>query len=216
MNSLLWREYRLNRWILVSCLVAILLSYLLGFVLHYFAISDPNEDIGGAAGFVWSVLTVASLAGNAIAGERADRSAEFVAYLPLRRSSTLASKLFLHLIAIVVLLAVNLRMLRQAIVEGDPDSESAFWVGIGLLVLGLLVYSVSWLASSLQSSPALATMIGLATPGLIVLCLLSIDERTEMPGFANMFAFRFAMIGFPVAVACFSFGTLYYLRRSEP
>lgn len=215
MNSLLWREYRLNRWILVFCIAAILLSYLLGFLLNHYAFADGDE-IGGAATLMWSVLTVALLAGNAIAGERADRSAEFVAYLPLRRTSTLASKVLLHVFAIAVLLAVNVGMLRQDVVSGEPDTESAIWVGIGLFVFGLLVYSVSWLVSSLQSSPALATMIGLATPGLIGVCLLSVDERTDMPGFASTFAFRFAMIGLPIAIVCFSIGTWWYLRRIEP
>ena len=59
-------------------------------------------------------------------------------------------------------------------------------------------------------------MIGLATPGLIGLCLLSVDERTDMSGFASTFAFRYAMIGLPIAIACFSIGTWCYLRRIEP
>ena len=144
MNSLLWREYRLNRWILVFCAAAILVSYLLGFLLNHYALDD-GDDIGAAATFMLSLLTVALLAGNAIAGERADRSAEFIAYLPLRRSSTLASKLFLHLIAIVVLSAVNLWVLKQGVVSGEADAESAIWVGIGLFVSACwFIASAGW------------------------------------------------------------------------
>mgnify|MGYP006928307318 CR=1 FL=1 len=31
MNWLLWREYRLNRWILITCAVGIVIPYVIGF-----------------------------------------------------------------------------------------------------------------------------------------------------------------------------------------
>ena len=91
MNWLLWREYRRNRWILIAGATGVLLPYIIAVIF------DANRSSGFVCAFVlscvFSQMTVALLAGNAVAGERADRSAEFIAYLPWRRSSTFASKL---------------------------------------------------------------------------------------------------------------------------
>ena len=55
-----------------------------------------------------SQLTVALLGGNAIAGEAADCSAEFIAYLPLSRPRLLAGKLSLAFSAAVSIWGPNL------------------------------------------------------------------------------------------------------------
>ena len=90
MNWLLWREYRRNRWILAAGAAGVVLPYIIAVMF------DVNRSSGFIGAFflscVFSQMTVALLGGNAVAGERADRSAEFIAYLPLRRSSTFASK----------------------------------------------------------------------------------------------------------------------------
>jgi ABC-type transport system involved in multi-copper enzyme maturation permease subunit len=164
---------------------------------------------------MWSLLTVALLAGNSIAGERADRSAEFVAYLPLPRWRMLASKLLLHLIALIVLSAVNLLTFKRLAELGELGNESALLVGC-YFGLSLAIYGVGWLVSSLQSSPALATMTGLATPGLIAMCIWGLGEMTEDPFSDRIFVVWCATIWLAVAIACFSVGTWYYLRRSEP
>ena len=86
MKWLLWREYRLNRWILITGAVLLLLPYLITLIV----LCWPNAISTGANHIVDSLivaafyslgisqLTVALLGGNAIAGERADRSAEFL------------------------------------------------------------------------------------------------------------------------------------------
>ncbi|MGI9427835.1 MAG: hypothetical protein ACR2NM_04210, partial [Bythopirellula sp.] len=87
MNWLLWREYRLNRWILAAGTVGIF-APLMGAVL-VFSTSDPEAFPKFISMYINSymatAITVALLAGNAVAGGRADRSAEFLAYLPLPR-----------------------------------------------------------------------------------------------------------------------------------
>jgi ABC-type transport system involved in multi-copper enzyme maturation permease subunit len=205
MNWLLWREYRLNRWILVTGAAAVLASYLIGFLLGFFNVDDElDEDVGEVLVLGWSVLTVALLAGNAFAGERADRSAEFIAYLPLQRRRTLISKLLLHLIVLVALLAVNLPML------GQPFGLDELGVGIGI---ALLLYGVNWLVSSIQSSPALATVSGFLTLMLFALVAAMYEDLTRTPGSSDWLQM---MITLPVAIVCFSVGIWYYLRGSKP
>ena len=122
MKSLLWREYRLNRWILVSGGVAILLSYAIAALSLLFDVDRASAFfVAYVASSIFSAMMLTLLGGNAIAGERTDRSAEFMAYLPFGRRRMLASKLFFALSTIVALCIVNLaqrgpqRTLRPAL-----------------------------------------------------------------------------------------------------
>jgi hypothetical protein len=215
MSWLLWREYRRNRWILATgaaglflpCLIAVMFSaeHTVNFI-GVFMLSS-----------VFSEMTVALLAGNALAGERADRSAEFVAYLPWRRTSTFASKLVLPALAAVVGSVVYVWCAHQLPEIATPMADLRIFV-----VVILVIYGVGWLASSLSSSVAYASCIGFVAPYLIFLCQYGIysirgvsldignrdDHETAM--------LVYTMIAVPVAIVCFSIGTWNYFRRSEP
>ena len=211
MSWLLWREYRLNRWILITAAAAIMLSCVIGFLLNLFHVDEELANVVWAAAFVWSFLAVALLSGNAFAGERADRSAEFIDCLPLERSRRVASKLLLHLIVAGVLMIANLLLLRHLI------GIAEFAAGVGL---ALVIYCVNWLVSSIQSSPALATMSGFATLGLFGLIGALLEEWTMIPNRSiwlhNMSWFFFAVFVCLVPIVCFSVGTRYYLRDAKP
>ena len=210
MSWLLWREYRLNRWILATAAVAILISYLFGWLLNSYFPDEELKDTGPVLGLVWSLLTVALLAGNAIAGERADRSAEFLAYLPLERRRTLASKLLLHGIAVVVLVAINLPMIKQ------PLGFVELGVGIGIAVL---LYSVNWLVSSLQSSPALATVSGFVVLMVIVMFVAASEDLSRTQGafdWLEMMIWPALILVCVLSIVCFSVGTWHYLRDVKP
>ena len=213
MNWLLWREYRRNRIIVATGGVLVLLSS----VSAFFLALDRN-DLFAPDGFVvllFSALTLATLAGNAIAGDRADRTAEFIAYLPLPRSHLLISKLSLSLIAVVVLSAANLLTLMQQVefqpLQKRPDSLHVF----GLVVsICLLICGVSWLVSAILSSPALATLSGI----FAALISAGVADLTGMirevsPTFSEP-GWWFTM-NLIMAVGCFWIGSWYYLRRSE-
>ena len=100
MKWLLWREYRLTRLIRIVGAVLMVLPYVGALVLLVAAswaseppaIGGPSPSravvlFGGGAlySILLSLLTLTFLGGNAFAGERADRSAEYLAYLPLSR-----------------------------------------------------------------------------------------------------------------------------------
>jgi ABC-type transport system involved in multi-copper enzyme maturation permease subunit len=207
MNWLLWREYRLNRWILITGAAAIALSAAIGFLAVSFKIDEELNEFGAALVLVWSFLTVALLAGNAFAGERADRSTEFIDYLPLERSRRLASKLLLHVIVLGVLVGVNALMVGQLLTIDEFAGGVAF---------ALVVYCVNWFVSSIQSSPALATMSGFAALGLTGLGAAFLEERKMIANQPAWLIWFSAAIGCVLPIACFSFGTWNYLRRSEP
>ena len=93
MKSLLWKEFRLCWPILLvgaGLLTAPYLIPLLGKSLGY----SVRVDWPGAAVFslALSILTLTLFGGSAIACERADRSAEFLAYQPIPRGKILAQQ----------------------------------------------------------------------------------------------------------------------------
>jgi len=234
MKWLLWREYRLNRLILMAGAVLLLAPYVVGLIVLCWAICWAKEPpvieglpyavvVFGAAALysiLLSLFTVALLGGNAIAGERADRSAEFMAYLPVSRGRRLASKLSLTLLATASIWAVNLLVLG-ALVSLTPEmrwsglsqhaSSLAYWA-----LTSLLIYCVSWLFSSLQSNPSVAICTGAVSPLFVVMGLQAAAWIWSMP-----ITSRFLPIGYPIAslllaVASFAAGSVYYLRRVEP
>ena len=231
MDSL--REYRLNRLILIAGAGSLLLPYVAVLVALCWAKVRGGTHIGAdqaAEGFIvaaaysliLSQLIVGVLGGNAIAGERADRSAEFVAYLPLSRPRRLAGKLSLAFCAAVSIWGPNLLILLtllssfpNAQIDVAPDS---FIVVSYIAITGLAFYGVAWLISSLQSSPTFAVVGGLITPLLIVWGLSAAAWAADMPGSTcNRFVTTgYATICLVLAILCFWIGTWYYLRRVEP
>jgi ABC-type transport system involved in multi-copper enzyme maturation permease subunit len=228
MRWLLWREYRLNRLILAFAALLLLLPYVIALLATGIAVitgESTREFFGEAIAFSYSLswLTVFLLAGNAIAGERADRSAEFIAYLPLQRWRMLASKLLLSLIAFAVILGFN--TLMTVILVGPVDvTNRQFWTIVFYFSLGLLSYGSSWLASSLQSSVVFAITTGFVTTFLVSFCAMGIhvwtlEESLEPVDINEYFLKPMVMwnaaISLPVAIVCFGAGTWHYLRGSK-
>jgi ABC-type transport system involved in multi-copper enzyme maturation permease subunit len=221
MNWLLWREYRLNRWILAAGAVLIVVPYVIAAIFE----SDQYEFFFfgvwvSSAGSAY--LTISLLAGNAIAGERSDRSAEFVAYLPLQRWRVLASKLILALITFAVIWGVSLwgfnhvRMPAEMAHNIDPHAQ---------VINMLVIYCMGWLFTSFVSSVTYASVCGLVaglflaascqagaifwTYGEFVSPLLDSDVHEIATTWS-------AMICVPIAIFCFAMGTWNYLSRVEP
>jgi len=224
MKWLIWREYRLNRLILIVGLVLLLLPYVIALLVLWWAERAP--DVMGVLftaalySLGLSQLTVALLGGNAIAGERADRSAQFVAYLPLSRTRRLASKLILAAAAVAVLWVVNLPlplMVLRVIPELEPRVYGLILgvLGYGALT-GLTLFSGAWLVSSLQSSPTFAVCAGLVTPFFILMGLHMTDPTGDTWDHFRFVGIGYAVICPIVAIACFSIGTWHFLRRVEP
>ncbi|HUT90305.1 MAG TPA: hypothetical protein VMY37_12465 [Thermoguttaceae bacterium] len=239
MKWLLWREYRLNRLIRIVGAVLLVLPYvfvLIGLVALSWASEPPSIGVpspppaivafGGAAFYsiFLSLLTLTFLGGNAFAGERADRSAEYLAYLPLSRLRRLAAKLALALgtavsiwgfnILVLLVLYFVLLVTPSEVPSVRPDDVLG---PAGLFVVtGLVMFSVAWLVSSLQSSPAFAVCSGLISPWLLVIGLQAAAWIYDPLRFGLIVAVGYAVTCPVLAVVCFSIGTWYYLRRVEP
>jgi ABC-type transport system involved in multi-copper enzyme maturation permease subunit len=227
MKWLLWKEYRVQRLVLIVGAVLLVLPYL--FVLGLFRLSPEAGSLAAwcmgllvAAAYSVGIsqLTMALLGGNAIAGERADRSAEFVAYLPLTRARILAAKLTVALLAVAAIWLPNLLIVGLTSMGlGDLVGKSFFIqlvgrVAAGTAATGLILFCVGWCLSSMLQSPTFAVCGGLFAPVLIITTILLVGWPLEMPEEAVHPWYLGS--SFVLAPVCFVAGTWYYLRRVEP
>lgn len=228
MKWLFWREYRLNRPILIFGAVLLLLPYAFALIVLRWA-SKVGEDIpelllnAGIFSLALSQLTVALLGGNAIAGERADRSAEFMAYLPVPRGSRLIGKLSLAAVTALVTWGVNLLVAAVLLslapdLRRLPDLSDINLIWAFVAVTGLTFYCVGWLISSFQSSATFAVGGGLVTPLVVFMLWAAVAWLSELR--PETFD-QFIGTGYPVsciliAAVCFPTGAWYFLRRVEP
>jgi hypothetical protein len=244
MKWLLWREYHLNRLILVSGAVILLLPYLvvLGIGLWtvvYDRLTDgpslwfrPHRHLPplllGAVGYslALSQLTIALLAGNAMAGERADRSAEFMAYLPVSRPKRMAAKLILAGCAAAVIWSFSSIMASLILEELWTElgtrpwdrraSEAAVFFATYVAITGATFFGVAWLVSSFQSSPTFAACAGLITPVLVVAGLQAVALLCKPRLTGPIVGGGYAIICLSLACCGLAAGSLYYIRRVEP
>jgi ABC-type transport system involved in multi-copper enzyme maturation permease subunit len=233
MNWLIWKEYRLNRLIVIVGLLLLVVPHALAAIIAWcdpagpraFDVRNWSEVFVGSAlySLVVSQLTLALLGGNAIACERIDRSAEFLAYLPVSKVRILAAKMVLPLTFFALIWISNLLILWMIwpageALRGKDDFATPLWIMAGV---GMVFFSVGWLLSSILESPTFSICGGLITPFLVVVGLgcvayLLIRIHAWDPVLDEFAAWYYPAICVTLAVASFVVGTIYYLRRVEP
>jgi len=169
MKALFWKDYRMNRALLIVALVILVTPYGIGIGIRY-KDAQSTGMWGGTvaaaalAAMATSLLMVSLLAANVFAQERADRSAEFLAILPPSRLKILLSKLVLTGGTSCFLWSVNLVMgLIVAPSLGDFEPSLHGQVEF-LLPTSVLVFAAGWAASTVLSSPVGAWGIASAAP----------------------------------------------------
>jgi ABC-type transport system involved in multi-copper enzyme maturation permease subunit len=227
MKTLLWKDYRQSRKVLVATVILVALPYVIGlpfWVAEDFPFGLSLERLADMLygisiwGTVLAVGMAALIAGNAFAGERADRSAEFAGSLPIPRSRALASKALLTLAACTLLqlphLVINL-LARLPLSHSDRVSHEFLVV---TTTTSVLLFGVAWLASSFSSSPAIAAVSGMASAILLAgtLGLLEAHPNPRTGMVRTSYFDSYPVLCIIIGLACFAAGTAYYLRRVEP
>jgi ABC-2 family transporter protein len=226
MRALLWKDYRVNRGVLLLGITLLLGPYaaVSGAALHAHWPSWPPAAEWSALLLTASLfslglseLTLVTLAGNAIASERADRSAEFLAYLPPSRLQILASKFLLALLTVAVIWGVNL-FVGEVIVPvlGTPSANPADQLAPRpmLAASAVMLFGAGWLGSALLDSPATATSIGIgATLGVPFLLMTASGLLAVPPDDLKSWSINTCLT---LGTVCFLAGSVYYLRRVEP
>lgn len=230
MNWLIWKEYRLNRLFLLFGGGALVIPYVVALGLASFGVGLEGISRGespwavnvGYANFlsvVFCQLVLGMLGGNAFAGERQDRSAEFLAYLPISRAKTVAAKAILALATTATIWIPN-ALIFLLVAVGPPDAARGVDVGGGdsyfLLaafpLTGFMLFASGWLWSSFVTYSAWAMLAGLFTlyaiamADLAVACLVGDGEISGWVYLGSCLV---------LPLPCLVAGTWYYLRRVE-
>ena len=226
MKTLLWKDYRHNR-----PLFAVVGAFLLAPYVLFPLIAATAAGPGGLSFFaavirpacftslVVSVFVSAFVAGNAFAGERVDRSAEFVAYLPIRRKAAVASKAIVAIGACVLAWGANAAVVLACLLVGLGSSRdpSALYLLPNTAVAMVFVFGVSWLFSSFRTSSASAAASGLGTAVLVGVATVCLCERLwGIHPLPACWVFGYACAVVLVGVGCVVAGSIIALRRVEP
>jgi hypothetical protein len=226
MKALFWKDCRINGLVIVIGGVLLVGPYV-GAALWQIGDAWPAWPSAPAwAGMVlWSsqvslafaLVTLALLGGNTIACERADRSAEFLAYLPPSRASILASKAALALTVAAVIWGLNLLMDwgLAPVISRQPLWQISRLHKTNLAASGAFLFGVSWLGSSRLESPAFATSLGIASVFLVLIALAGLKVSVGWPA-RDEFEYWSNVVLATLGTGSFAAGTWYYLRRVEP
>jgi ABC-type transport system involved in multi-copper enzyme maturation permease subunit len=240
MNWLFWKEYRQNRVIVIALLVILVVPHLfglygMGYVLRRASVlgasweqilADWKSILVGASLYSLSIsqVALALIGGNAMAGERADRSAEFQVYLPIPRKRVLAGKLLLALAIAAVIWLTNPLIAWGTLAtmnrEAMRDPSVAPVVMINAAVTGLIFFGVAWFFSSIVRSPTFSIVAGLVTPLIIWSLILYGDyilqDNQWDPHREMVLQIAYWTICLILSPLGFGLGTWLYLRRVEP
>lgn len=227
MKALLWKDCRINRLVLIIALMSFAGPLLIGTALNVYALARygvvarpwPNlVVITSIVSLGLSLLTVGMLGGNAVAGERMDRSAEFLAYLPPSRGKVITSKAILALsVGVFIWLVHPVLIYYVAPLLGEVPEDVIRYRDNALPVIAstsVILFGTAWLASTFLDSPAIATGIGFGAPWVLFAILSIIKFPLGYEDFA--IGFWYHTIAVTLGILCFITGIIYYTHRVEP
>lgn len=231
LKALIWKDVRINRLPLMIAVLLLVGPYLvvaaavMQMPLWQESTSASAWAILLATGGYFSVMcsqaSLAMLSGQLIAVERADRSAEFIAYLPPSRFQLLLSKLVVLASTIAVVWGTNLA-LRQlsGYLAGDARDPAraltadmaSFWT---LAAVGALAMGAGWCASCMLTGTGGPVASAFFSPMVLVGLLQSLGFASGWP---DEFSFGSVYVSGCWLFGCvlFGIGTVHFLRRVEP
>jgi ABC-type transport system involved in multi-copper enzyme maturation permease subunit len=177
--------------------------------------SSPQAISSGAGiAIALTAMIASAFGGMAIAGERADRTSDFMALLPVTRFQMLLSK---WLVSLMLLggSAMFHAFIAFYVLHLDQQTITIWSHGLTLSVgLTFSFFGIAWLFSSFTKSGPISACIAIAiTLGSTVLVSLSFEGHNHSEFIVTMTtAATTAAIGM-ISLAC---GTVYYLRRIAP
>jgi ABC-type transport system involved in multi-copper enzyme maturation permease subunit len=225
MLTLLKKDWRLNAIPIYGGTLLVAVPYLV-VALALICQSDRDrrhwwaDDLQVAAimGTMLTVAVTAVFGGVAFAQERRERSADFLAMLPVSRCKIVLSKAIIGILFSGALWAANYAVYDKAATHGitsGSDHISILFIYALAADAMLIAFGIAWFASSFLSSPSIAACIGIgATVALGLLGMLPDRFLWQLPD-----EYRIGIVlTLPAMPGVLGFigGTLHYLRRVEP
>ncbi|MBN1488934.1 MAG: ABC transporter permease subunit [Phycisphaerae bacterium] len=229
MRNLLWKDFWQNSRVLLAVAIVAAAPYVAGLIIvvvdKLFWSSGPQSGLAGVEGVCWasawlSVFMAAFLGGNAIAGERTDRSAEFAAGLPIPRGPSVASKAIAAGLPCVTMWALNAAVLGTITWLQRNSSPKPFGYDdriIGVAMCGccsILLFGLAWFFASMLKSPVISAAAALGTvAAIVVIAALSLTPAQRITDDQLVCLFGIAAA---VGLLSFAVGGIVCLRRAEP
>lgn len=231
LKTLLWKEYRQSRQILLACAILSPLPYLFVFINWMVGQLKYGEPLAGGWSHSLAIASTSSLfiatilapfvAAQVMATERSDRSAEFAGYLPISRRSDVWAKTVFSVGLVTFMLVTNglVGFLCDFVEINRTDS---YPTEVGLMFRmatcgSVLMFGASWLASTLFGRPSAGAVSGIGAVFVLLFLLMLWEEYgVGGPHGARTMERISATMFVAVGIACFVAGTLCSLRRIEP
>ena len=181
MTALIWKDFRLNKPLLLVCGSIVVLIYVIGVVAEVASSWPTLPSAESWAGMLVSYGTVllylsfcitGLLGGYAIAVERSERSAHFLAALPPTKMQILGSKLFIAACATGVIWAwilFTLEVLAPRL-NSQPMNLAGATIS-GAAAVCLLTFGVGWFASACMERPTVPIILALCSPVAVSIAL---------------------------------------------
>lgn len=229
MRALLGKDWRVNRVAVAGGIAATVCPYAV--VLGMQALYPPAG--GNTAGtylralenaaeiaMLLTLVMAAVFGGMAFAAERRDRSAEFVAMLPVTRGPVVLSKLFVGVACTATLGAVNGSLLLYAIAR-RPEAASPVPAPVAAALFAavlVLYFAVAWALSIYLRSPAVAATVaaGIASAVYFAAAVQSEHAGIAQPSSRDAAAVTFAALCFALGLLVLIGSTAHYVRRVPP
>jgi ABC-type transport system involved in multi-copper enzyme maturation permease subunit len=173
-----------------------------------------------AMALMLTVAVAAIFGGAAFALERRERSAEFLAMLPVRRSKIVVSKLLIGAGFPALFWGANLlvfRLIKDYAGSMGPGNDRIL-VEIGMAGFAMLMaFGVAWLGSSILSSPAIAACISIGITLVWLICVAAIFMEASVPGGFG-YGVQVSVILAPIFVGGLGIlaGGILFVNKGEP
>ena len=229
MKALLWKDARLTRSVFILGGVLLLLPYVGALIMGAQLSGQSGESWWGydqimRMGFISVILTLiptTMLAGNALAREREDHSAQFLACLPPTRWLVLTSKLVIAGGATLLLWAVNVAVIL-GIAPRMHDAPAVLVPGVHdnpvtelyyIAAVAVLLFGVAWLCSSVVSRASTAVAAGLLWPLILLLAVILGRYAFQLSAWNGPIYLWASLV---LGLGGFALGSLFFVRRFEP
>jgi ABC-type transport system involved in multi-copper enzyme maturation permease subunit len=228
MRALIVKDLRFFRVPMIGLLIVVVSCYVLAMLANIdFAhngdgislrILIPYDTPAVAAGL--TALMASAFGGLALAGERKDRSAEFVALLPIRRWQIMLSKwvvggcILFGCASVFGFLGRLIELSNQWVVDADSIlAQLGLWFGFTLCFFG-----IAWFFGSFSNSAVISTCVAIAATIALSVLVESISHHGETFGLNRALALERALTVVTMCAGLLSLcaGTVNYLLRVDP
>lgn len=246
MWTLIKKDWRVNRATVIGAAVLSVMPYVLTILNQWV---DPPKNshqevtynypaaiaTAAMAAIFFTIFICAAFGGGSFAGERRERTAEFLGVLPVSRKKIVLSKLIVAWACIVLLLVTHLVVIVGCILFAENmgisrNSYPEFLIASGsYLSYAITLFGIAWALSIFIDSPAIAASIAIGvgvgiyfggTAWMLKLFELLTDQTTTRAFYTRqnerIAALAVGALSALASVVAVGLSSVRYVRRSAP